>query len=232
MFKNKNKFNRVFNYILIMFGTISLMSFLIFIKEGYSPNYTFSYNEYVSGIVIYFVYSITSFLMLFLVNNKFNFFDEKYPLSRKLFNSFICIEIINIVLLLSEFITSCLLGNNIQWHYLFFINLGYHYSVVLGSEKYYPKFGYIPAIAVGHIAANNGKYLSNKNSKKINVVNFFVIYLIMSYYINIINSIFQLIFRVDDSIKLLSNIGILLMWVGIVLIAYKIINKNNYVENE
>ena len=110
--------------------------------------------------------------------------------------------------------------------------LGYHYSVFLGSEKYYPKFGYIPAIAVGHIAANNGKYLSNKNSKKINVVNFFVIYLIMSYYINIINSIFQLIFRVDDSIKLLSNIGILLMWVGIVLIAYKIINKNNYVENE
>lgn len=215
MFKNKNKFNRVFNYILIMFGTISLMSFLIFIKEGYSPNDTFSYNEYVSGTVIYFVYSITSFLMLFLVNNKFNFFDEKYPLSRKLFNSFICIEIINIVLLLSEFITSCLLGNNIQWHYLFFII-----------------FGYIPAIAVGHIAANNGKYLSNKNSKKINVVNFFVIYLIMSYYINIINSIFQLIFRVDDSIKLLSNIGILLMWVGIVLIAYKIINKNNYVENE
>ena len=215
MFKNKNKFNRVFNYILIMFGTISLMSFLIFIKEGYSPNYTFSYNEYVSGTVIYFVYSITSFLMLFLVNNKFNFFDEKYPLSRKLFNSFICIEIINIVLLLSEFITGCLLGNNIQWHYLFFII-----------------FGYITAIVIGYIAANNGKYLSNKNYKKINVVNFFVIYLIMSYYINIINSIFQLIFRVDDSIKLLSNIGILLMWVGIVLIAYKIINKNNYVENE
>lgn len=25
-------------------------------------------------------------------------------------------------------------------------NLGYHYSVVLGSEKYYPRFGYIPAI--------------------------------------------------------------------------------------
>lgn len=23
--------------------------------------------------------------------------------------------------------------------------LGYHYSIVLGSEKYYPKFGYIPA---------------------------------------------------------------------------------------
>lgn len=24
--------------------------------------------------------------------------------------------------------------------------LGYHYSIVLGSEKYYPRFGYIPAI--------------------------------------------------------------------------------------
>ena len=27
--------------------------------------------------------------------------------------------------------------------------LGYHYSVVLGSEKYYPKFGYVPAIGYG-----------------------------------------------------------------------------------
>ena len=27
--------------------------------------------------------------------------------------------------------------------------LGYHYSVVLGSEKYYPKLGYIPAIRYG-----------------------------------------------------------------------------------
>lgn len=24
--------------------------------------------------------------------------------------------------------------------------LGYHFSVVLGSEKYYPKFGYVPAV--------------------------------------------------------------------------------------
>ena len=27
--------------------------------------------------------------------------------------------------------------------------LGYHYSIVLGSELYYPKFGYIPAIQYG-----------------------------------------------------------------------------------
>ena len=27
--------------------------------------------------------------------------------------------------------------------------LGYHYSIVLGSEKYYPKFGYIPAVNLG-----------------------------------------------------------------------------------
>ena len=27
--------------------------------------------------------------------------------------------------------------------------LGYHYSIVLGSETYYPKFGYVPAIQYG-----------------------------------------------------------------------------------
>lgn len=30
--------------------------------------------------------------------------------------------------------------------------LGYHYSIVLGSEKYYPKFEYVPAIEYGIIA--------------------------------------------------------------------------------
>lgn len=27
--------------------------------------------------------------------------------------------------------------------------LGYHYSIVLGSERYYPKFGYVPASQYG-----------------------------------------------------------------------------------
>ena len=27
--------------------------------------------------------------------------------------------------------------------------LGYHFSIVLGSEKYYPRFGYVPAIQYG-----------------------------------------------------------------------------------
>ena len=31
-------------------------------------------------------------------------------------------------------------------------NLGYHYSIVLGSDKYYPNFGYIPASQYGIIA--------------------------------------------------------------------------------
>lgn len=30
--------------------------------------------------------------------------------------------------------------------------LGYHYSIVLGSKKYYPKFGYIPASKYGILA--------------------------------------------------------------------------------
>ena len=31
-------------------------------------------------------------------------------------------------------------------------SLGYHYSVVLGSENYYPKMGYIPAVKYGIVA--------------------------------------------------------------------------------
>lgn len=39
-------------------------------------------------------------------------------------------------------------------------SLGYHYSVVLGSEKYYPKSGYIPAINYGIKAPFN---VANEN---------------------------------------------------------------------
>lgn len=28
-------------------------------------------------------------------------------------------------------------------------NLGYEYSLVLGSETYYPRFGYVPAVEMG-----------------------------------------------------------------------------------
>ena len=38
--------------------------------------------------------------------------------------------------------------------------LGYHYSIVLGSENYYPKFGYAPAIQYGIKAPFD---VSNKN---------------------------------------------------------------------
>lgn len=32
--------------------------------------------------------------------------------------------------------------------------LGYHYSIVLGSERYYPKFGYVPASQYGYVPAS------------------------------------------------------------------------------
>ena len=52
--------------------------------------------------------------------------------------------------------------------------LGYHYSVVLGSEKYYPKFGYIPAINYGikppfDVSSNNFMAIKlNDNNAPVN----------------------------------------------------------------
>lgn len=43
--------------------------------------------------------------------------------------------------------------------------LGYHYCIVLGSEKYYPKFGYVPATQYGIEAAfevPNEKFMAIK----------------------------------------------------------------------
>lgn len=48
--------------------------------------------------------------------------------------------------------------------------LGYHYSIVLGSETYYPKFGYIPASQYGIVAPFE---VSNENfmAKKLSEIN-------------------------------------------------------------
>lgn len=52
--------------------------------------------------------------------------------------------------------------------------LGYHYSIVLGSEKYYPKFGYVPAIeyeitAPFEVPSKNFMAIKlNDSNKKIN----------------------------------------------------------------
>ena len=48
--------------------------------------------------------------------------------------------------------------------------LGYHYSIVLGSEKYYPKSGYVPASRYGikapFVVSNNNCYCSDLSNKK------------------------------------------------------------------
>ena len=48
--------------------------------------------------------------------------------------------------------------------------LGYHFSIVLGSEKYYPKFGYVPAIQYG-IEAPFDVFSENFMAKKLNDTN-------------------------------------------------------------
>ncbi len=48
--------------------------------------------------------------------------------------------------------------------------LGYHFSIVLGSEKYYPKFGYVPAIQYG-IEAPFDVSSENFMAKKLNDTN-------------------------------------------------------------
>lgn len=50
---------------------------------------------------------------------------------------------------LPEYQKQCIGSKLIEYGHKIAKELGYHYSVVLGSEKYYPKFGYIPAINYG-----------------------------------------------------------------------------------
>jgi len=69
------------------------------------------------------------------------------------------------------------------------------------------------------------KLLSKDNEQKVNIANLVIIYLLMIYYVNAIMILSQMIFKTGEIITLIGGLCFSIIWMCVVMISYKLINK-------
>jgi len=214
MFKNKNRVTKISNGILLVMFIMSSLSCISLISNLISGNIPeiegYTEKDCLFDSVVMIVYSIVTGVTLLLLNKKVNLYKEEYALSRQIFNLFIVLSLVSSIIVITSVISTYFVYNEFSL---------YNLSLVL--------FGYLPAYIISYFYVKNKDFLSEKNSKKTNVVNFLVIYMIITYSINVVSLMLQLILKLNDVILIIQNICISFIWICVVLIAYKMLNRDN-----
>lgn len=208
MFKNKNEVTKISNVLFITLFGLSILSIISFIFGGAGSIEGFSKSDYYFNLVLLIIYSFASFIVLFLTNKKMNLYKDEYPLSRRIFNLFIVLLVMSMVITLSAEIFNYVFYKKFSW-----------YSVITLI------IGYVPSCLVAIKEVSKGKLLSTSNEKKINVANLLIIYLLMNYYLNSISIIFKMIFKMDEITILISGLCWSFIWIAVIVISYRLINK-------
>src|SRR5574344_241991 len=204
MFKNKNKIARISNAIIMTIGAMALISVVSLLTGDYTSVEGYTKELYLYNLVIMISCAVVALVLLLVLNTKINLYKDEYTLSRKLFNLFIVFSILSLGMMVAMPIAEYFIYGDFYLYNILYIILGY-----------------IPAYVCGYIVVNKKEMLNSNNSKKINVTNFFVIYLLMSYYINIVTDIIQLLYKLEETKTLLIDMGISIAWIAVVLVAYK-----------
>lgn len=208
MFKNKNEITKISNVLFISLFGLSILSIISFLFGGAGSIEGFSKSDYYFNIVMLAIYSIASFIVLFLTNKKVDLYKDEYPLSRRIFNLFIVLLVMSMVITLSAEIFNYVFYKKFSW-----------YSVITLI------IGYVPSCLVAIKEVSKGKLLSISNEKKINVANLLIIYLLMNYYLNSVMIIFKMLFKMDEITTLIPGLCWSFIWIAVIVISYRLINK-------
>lgn len=208
MFKNKNEITKISNIFFLVMGGLSILSIISMLASGVDGIQEYSTNDYYFNLIMMIIYSIISLAIIYITNKKIKIYNDDFPVSRRAFNFFVMISIMSMVITLSANILNYVFYNNFSWHTLI---------VTI--------FGYIPAYIVSYYFVSKGELLKKENESKINIANFLIVYLLMQYYINIISILGQIVLNMGDIVSLISALCFSLIWISIIVIAYKLINK-------
>ncbi len=206
MFKNKNRVTKISNGIFLVLGVLASLSLLsVFSSIGADiPK-----RDIYSNIILLIIYIICPAVILWITNKKIDLYKDEYSLSRQIFNLFLLLSLMAVILMISVNILS-----------LIFYKRFSLYSLIVQL------FCFVPIYIIAYIEVSKDKLLSIKNSKKVNVCNLVIIILLMNYVSLIITTLLQMLLNMIDVILALKNICISLGWIAIVLIAYKLMNKD------
>ena len=208
MLKNKNEVTKISNIFFVAIGFMSFLSLMTLIFGGVDSVEGFSKNDYNYNLIMMAIYTVLSAFTLYVTNKKINVYKDEYPVSKRVFNLFIVISIMSVIITFASNILSIFFYDTFSWPTLITL-----------------VFGYIPAYTVAIKEVSKGEILSKDNEQKVNIANLVIIYLLMNYYVNLIMIIAQMIFRTNEIITLIGGLCFSIIWICVVLISYKLINK-------
>ena len=205
MFKNKNKMTKISNAIFLGFGILALLSLLSIITN---IDKSTPVKDLYSNIVLMIIYIICSGIILWITNKKIDLYKEEYSISRQIFNLFVVISLMSAVLMLGVNILS----------YIFYKKFSL-YSLLIELVCF------IPIYLLAYKEVSKNKLLNKNNEKKTNICNLVIIILLMNYTSIIGSTLLQIVFNTVDIVLALKNILISFVWIAVILIAYKLINR-------
>jgi len=208
MLKNKNEATKISNIFFIAIGFMSFLSLMTLIFGGVDSVEGFNKNDYNYNLIMMAIYTVLSVLTLYITNKKINVYKDEYPVSRRVFNLFIAISIMSVIITFTSNILTIFFYDTFSWPTLITLILGY-----------------IPAYLVAIKEVSKGELLSKDNEQKVNIANLVIIYLLMNYYVNAVMILSQMIFKTGEIITLIGGLCFSIIWMCVVMISYKLINK-------
>ena len=208
MLKNKNEVTKISNIFFIAIAFMSFLSLITLIFGGVESIEGFNKNDYNYNLIMMSIYTILSVLTLYITNKKVNIYKDEYPVSRRVFNLFIAMSIMSVIITFTSNILTIFFYDTFSWTTLITLI-----------------FGYIPAYTLAVKQVSKGSMLSKDNEQKVNIANLVIIYLLMNYYVNAVMIISQMIFKTEEFITLLGGLCFSVIWICVVMISYKLINK-------
>lgn len=209
MFKNKNAVAKISNFFLIFmivccflpiislaFGDISELK-----EVGYSQN-DITYSIISTSLCL-----ILSLIGLFITNKK-KIYNDEYPITRCVFNFFVVVSIISLILSFILNILNLYFYKSFSWVVFFTLIFG-------DSIGYY--------LAIRFVDKDN--LFKKSNEIKVNIANLVIVILLINYYVEAISIIFSIIFGTEKILTLLISLITSLVWIVVIVISYKLINK-------
>lgn len=213
MFKNRNRMTKISNAFLLTILVLSLISVVSIAGNVFfdaTPIEGYTKTDYLFNFIMMLIYSVFATISIVILNLKIDLYKDEYTMSKQLFNLLFVFAMLSTIINFGGIITT------------YFIYKEFSLITLLGII-----FGYLLIYIVAFIYINRHEYLSKDNSTKTNVINFIVLFLLMQYASSIINILLKLMFnngKLNDNLK---SLGISIIMVSLIIIAYKLINRNN-----
>lgn len=210
MLKNKNEASKISNIFLFIIGGLSLLSIISLLIRGVDGFEGYNSSDYYFNLIMMVIYLLLSVIVLFITNKKVDMYKDEFSISRRIFNLFIVISIMRVLINISANVLSYFFYDEFSW-----------YSLAIAL------LGYVPTYIISYIKVSKGDILSKDNETKVNVANLIVIYLLMNYCINVVALILQVIFKLKKFSEVTGGLCLSIVWIIVVIVAYILINNKD-----